>query len=140
MSAVVNDLEEERQGNVAAKRPRGSPTRFTPERQQKRVPLRELVNNDAGTSGRSPRSSLLLPSRLTYEIDNVNDESNSKKGWSDSEVKALVEFVLFYTNGETWPSHKHSAFWKSASEFVKNRGGMTNVYRSGKHNRLHELM
>lgn len=63
------------------------------------MPLRELVDslvdNDAGSSDRS--SLRLLPSRLTYETDNTTDESNSnncKKEWSDSVVKALVEFVL----------------------------------------------
>ena len=128
-----------------AKRPRGSPTQLTPERQQKRVPLRELVDNlvdnDAGSSDRS--SLRFLPSRLTYETDNATDESNSnnsKKGRSGSKVKALVEFVLFYANSDIWPSHKQEAFWKNTSEFVKIRGGMTNIYRSGTYNRFCVLM
>ena len=121
-SASVDDFSD--QESVVSKRPR-SPTRCSPQSQSKRVPLREIteVNNL-----QSPR---LLPSRLTYK-DESNKQLKSKVEWSNSELKALTEFVLFHTTGETWPSHKQVAFWKSAGEFVKNRGGVDSTYRSGK--------
>ncbi|XP_065893229.1 uncharacterized protein [Dysidea avara] len=135
MFALTSEQEGEgcpRRGHIVTKRPRSSPNQCTPERQQKRVPLRELANNDGSRDGSPLR---LLPSRLTYETENAKDESHrspkkTKEEWSDSELKALTEFVLFHTSGDTWPSHKQAAFWKSASQFLKNRGGMTNVCRS----------
>lgn len=110
------------------KRPRSSPTLLTPRRNEKRIPLRVLVASDATVAS-------LVPTTLTYETENgSNDGPNkTKEQWSICELKALTEFVLFHTSGECWPTHKHSAFWKSASEFVKSRGGAVNVTRSGKY-------
>lgn len=51
--------------------------------------------------------------------------------WSENEVKALVEFVLLYSNTVVWPTHKELEFWESAAEFVKNRVKSTSL-RSGK--------
>ena len=109
------------------KRPRGSPTLLTPRRSKKRIPFRELV-----ASGSTVAS--LVPTTLTYETEGgCNDgPTKTKEQWSESELKALTEFVLFHTSGESWPSHKQDAFWKCASEFVKSRGGALNVTRSGK--------
>ena len=116
--------------NSAQKRPRSSPTRRTPHRQQKRIPLRELTTDDDDAGRR------LLPLQLTYETENVSVESHnpptkSKEVWSDCELKSLTEFVLFHTLGDSWPSQKLNAFWNSASQFVKNRGGASNTCRSG---------
>jgi len=122
-SASVDDSSD--QESVVTKRPR-SPTRCSPQSQSKRVPLRDLAE---ANNLPSPR---FLPSRLTYEEVESNKQLKSKVEWSNSELKALTEFVLFHTTGETWPSHKQMAFWKSAGEFVKNRGGVDSIYRSGK--------
>lgn len=43
--------------------------------------------------------------------------------WSEQEVKALVEFILFHGTGSKWPATKNDAFWSKAASFVKERGG-----------------
>ena len=106
---------------------RGSPTLLTPRRSEKRILLRELVASDSTVAP-------LEPATLTYETEGgCNDgPTKTKEQWSKSELKALTDFVLFHTSGESWPSHKQDAFWTCASEFVKSTGGAVNVTRSGK--------
>ena len=53
-----------------------------------------------------------------------------KEQWSENEVEALTQFVLFYTSGEKWPAHKKTNFWTGASGFIQQRVG-TAVTRSG---------
>ena len=53
-----------------------------------------------------------------------------KEQWSENEVEALAQFVLFYTPGEKWPAHKQLNFWTGASDFIQQRVG-TDVTRSG---------
>ena len=125
MSSLASVDDSSDQESVVTKSPR-SPTRCSPQSQSKRVPLRDLAEANNLSSRR------LLPSRLTYKEVESNKQPKSKVEWSNSELKALTEFVLFHTTSETWPSHKHMAFWKSAGEFVKNRGGVDSVCRSGK--------
>ena len=127
MSFLASEDDSPNQEHDVSKRPR-SPTYCSPQSQQKRVPLRDLDENNSPP----PR---LLPSKLNYEEVESNKQSNSNVEWSDSELKALTDFVLFHTSGESWPSHKQVAFWKSAGEFVKNRRGVGNVCRSGMCNR-----
>jgi len=71
----------------------------TPHREQKRVALREILaaSNDLEPEGPEPRC-------LTYT--NVN----LKEKWSNDELKALVQFILFHSSGELWPSHKQEEF------------------------------
>ena len=131
LSGSEQDVEGSNNGqNSVQKCPRSSPTQHTPHRQQKRIPLRELATDNDDADNR------LLPLRLTYGTGNSSVESHnpptkSKEVWSDCELKSLTEFVLFHTSGESWPSHKLKAFWNSASEFIKNRGGASNTCRSG---------
>jgi len=114
-----SDTEVTTPKNAALKRPRGSPTVCTPHREQKRVPLREILaaSNDLEPGGPEPR-------RLTYKNVNV------KEKWCNDELKALVEFILFHSSGELWPSHKQEVFWNSTGEFVKERSGSSQC-RSG---------
>ena len=95
---------------------------------QKRVPFRKLVASDDRTIASS------VPTTLTYETEGgCNDgPTQSKEQWSVDELKALTEFIVFHTSGESWPTHKQDVFWKGASEFVKSRGGAVNVVRSGR--------
>ena len=48
-----------------------------------------------------------------------------------AEIGALIEFVLFYSKENSWPTHKRKLFWNSASEFTQTRAE-TSVCRSGK--------
>ena len=128
------------------KRHRSSPTLSTPHRAQKRVPLRELANHEARER--------LAPRRLVSTVPaTVNPDDNAsnsyttvsiflnyttmfvsivylKEQWSENEVEALTQFVLFYTSGEKWPAHKQSNFWTGASDFIQQRVG-TDITRSG---------
>ena len=76
---------------------------------------------------------LLAPLRTKRLISCAeNIYSDSKKKWTEQEVKALAEFILFHTPGDyKWPSHKQSIFWASASKFVEHRVKSPPVYRSG---------
>ena len=87
------------------KRQRGTPTFQTPHRLNKRLPLREAA--DLESSAR----------RLTFSADT----ETSQETWSDAELQALVEFVLFHGTGECWPTHKRTEYWKNAADFVKMR-------------------
>ena len=41
--------------------------------------------------------------------------------WSTEEVKALVEFILLNSTGNTWPAIKNMRYWDAAAEFVFHR-------------------
>ena len=100
------------------KRDRGSPTQQTPQRPRKRVSLREGVRSGELESAiLGPRSPLFPPA--------------SAGTWSSEEVKALVEFVLFHTDLNKWPTHKREGFWSGAASFVKKRSHAT-LRRTGK--------
>lgn len=105
------------------KRDRGTPTGHTPHRPKKRVSLREQEESglQSGKSGR--RLPLFTQTSLGT--------------WSVDEVKALTEFILFYTEVDKWPTHKREHFWKSAATFVQRRAHTTFV-RTGRN--LHKHM
>lgn len=46
-----------------------------------------------------------------------------REPWSEREVKALVEFILFHGTGDKWPATKNDSFWSKAALFVKQRTG-----------------
>lgn len=104
-----------KQSPRSRKRIRGTPTFETPHRPRKsqRVPLKEQGN------GQAYRRCLF-----------VQDKGEKSEPWSEDELKALVEFVLF--NSESWPTHKQYEFWNKAADFVRNRAS-TGHTRSGKY-------
>ena len=105
---------------VSKKHPRGLLTFCTPHRVRKRTPLRQQRTLD---------ENLLAPRVLSQSMEQSNSKVQEK--WSDLELQALTEFVLFHFEGEFWPAHKHEVFWNSASEYVHTRSG-NNVVRTGK--------
>ena len=38
-------------------------------------------------------------------------ESNEQVKWSQEEFKALISFLMLYTDGKSWIAHKDSKFW-----------------------------
>ena len=120
-----------------SKRPRGFPTLSTPHRQEKRVALRDLVNHEVNHEGRvqgdreDHGDTQPTPNLAPRRLISCRESSYSREKWSDEEVKALAEFVLFHTPGDKWPSLKQNAFWTSASEFVEQRVESSVVHRSG---------
>ena len=111
------------------KRPGSSPTYLTPHRREKRVPLRELVANNGSGVAATPRSLSQAFQCLDKTIGTSVVQPSKDEKWSDTEKKALVEFLLFHCTGECWPAHKNMEFWSSASDFVRTRSGCTT--RSG---------
>ena len=96
------DSKENTPKDVPFKHPRGSPTMYTPHQEQKRILLREsMAANNA-----------LEPRHLVYICVN-NSINNVKEKWCNDELKALIEFVLFHSSGEQWPSHRQAVFWNS---------------------------
>lgn len=41
--------------------------------------------------------------------------------WTDEELMFLVEYLLFYEVGDTWPTHKGPAFWDECSKYMLSR-------------------
>ena len=78
------------------KRPHGSPTGETPYSASKKRISRAKYSK--------------ARRNLTYESVDSNQKSMSRykalHDWSTEEVKALVEFVLLNSTGETWPATK----------------------------------
>ena len=107
---------------LTKKRLRSSPTLITPHRELKRIPFRQRVQNENFPRPRCLSQSFVPPTQ----------GSDKQEKWSDAELRALVEFVLFYSEGIKWPSHKREDFWNSAGEFVQTKAG-SSVCRSGKH-------
>ena len=76
----------------------------TPYRETKRIPLRQL---DQIRNSLSPRVLSQTFSRRSKK---------AKEKWTDAELKALTEFVLFHSGGDAWPAHK----WMSFGEELVN--------------------
>ena len=55
--------------------------------------------------------------------------------WSEDEIKALLEFLLFHGEAGAWPCHKRDAFWKGAASYVKICSKSSHE-RTGKHSVL----
>ena len=113
----------------ANKCPISSPTLLTPHREEKRIPLRDIANRFDPDSS-LPRISLRLEPRTLIRCE-PGTSRDSKEKWTDDELKALTEFILFHTSGESWPAHKQEAFWESAAKFLHQR--VDTVPRSGKY-------
>ena len=52
------------------------------------------------------------------------DCGRSVEPWTENEIKALVDFILFHGAGEKWPTTKNDTFWRKAALFVKERSGV----------------
>ena len=79
-----------------------------PQRNAKRTPLRERAHNS--TVHVAPRQR-----RLPFDQPSLVDEATQKpkEKWSDAEIEALVELVLFHSAADSWPTHKQDGFWCS---------------------------
>ena len=110
------------------KRPRSTPTFLTPMRPKKRVPLKEIA--DPGT---------VQPKWLAFQTttaadvdpdDDVPEHDCRGLGWSNAELRALVEFIMLHGTGESWPTHHRMRVWEAAASFIKTRAATTTA-RSG---------
>ena len=127
-----------RERGLSLKRTRSSPTFLTPSNPSKRrIPIR-LLHGKKDSSHRSRRrifadtedhasanSSFTLQDYAFGHYKRVSNDC-----WKDSEVKALVEFILFHSS-EKWPSHHQKNFWEAAAMYTKTRAH-TEQSRTGK--------
>ena len=126
-SSTLLYLAMETPKSETAKRPRGTPTFLTPITPKKRVPLKEIAN--PGT---------VQPKRLEFQTTDVAPLDNPDVpehdcrglGWSNAELRALVEFILLHGTGESWPTHHRMCVWEAAAAFIKSRAATTTA-RSG---------
>jgi len=129
LTKCANVMDEQRRIWVCTpeptieKRPRSSPTNLTPHRDPKRTPLR--VRLDCDGNQQSPRV-------LSESFDHPKRRAGTQDKWSNEEVKALTEFVLFHSEGNSWPTHKEELYWQSTSQFVHGRSGQS-FCRSGEY-------
>jgi len=93
------------------KRSRSSPMCLTPCQCQKRVPLRELAASPPNST------QCLKPRQFSYRSDSSHPV---KEKWTPAETSALIEFILFHTTGDRWPTHKQMVFWNDR-EYVQTR-------------------
>ena len=56
--------------------------------------------------------------------EQVKEKISTK--WSDQEVYALILFMMFHTDGQTWVTHKQSKFWEDAAKFVQQHSKSAN--------------
>lgn len=89
---------------MSEKRPRGSPTGYTPRQETKKRETRPPT----------------FKKRLSFNVSK----------WSDLECGALVEFVIANKGGEAWPFGKENQFWDAAADHIKQRTG-SEIHRSG---------
>lgn len=98
------------QRNAAGrKRSRGTPTFHTPVRPLKRVPLREIAQDNP----------LVVPPRRLVVPDPA--KVLTPAFWSKDEVKALIEFIHVNCKSDCWPSHHSMNMWTAAGSFVKSK-------------------
>jgi len=77
---------------------RSSPTLQTPHR---RIPIRQLYQYGNG---------LLLRVLSDNFCNRLSHRPKAKEKWTDAELRALTDFVLFHWDGNAWPAHKHEDF------------------------------
>ena len=72
-------------------------------------------------------SPIMLPQWILHQPRN---QAAPQDKWRDAEIKTLVEFVLFHSARDKWPSHKQDSFWSCASAglFVDKNSRATLVY------------
>ena len=60
------------------------------------------------------------------------DDKRASHPWSIEEIRALVAFLLLYSQGHSWPSrsNKEDAFWVEAGQYVQ-KAVKTKYCRSG---------
>jgi len=75
------------------------------------VALRDLINHEVNHEGRVQENAQPTPNLAPRRVISCRESSDSRGKWSEEEVKALAEFVLFHTAGDKWPLHKQIAFW-----------------------------
>ena len=118
------------------KRCRPSPSGATP--QQRRKSCRRTPLRPAGPSGPCPRTLSYSPTRDPSPVQLQEEEHRTGTSscvdlaaWTVAEMRALVEFLLFYTPNNEWPgTSKKLKLWSSAAKFVYQRTG-SQQQRSG---------
>ncbi len=51
-------------------------------------------------------------------------EHNRLPTWADEEISSLVNFIMLFTDGKQWPTHKNSSFWQEAGIYIQQEARM----------------
>ena len=97
---------------------------------KKRVPLKEI--DDPGTV-QPKQLERLFQTTAAADVDPDDDipvHDCRGLGWSNAELRALVEFIMLYGTGELWPTHHRMRVWEAVASFIKTRAATTTA-RSG---------
>ena len=63
------------------------------------------------------RGKILFPT--TAEAGTTVERKDHRVKWSDEECKALVAFLMLYTDGTYWVAHTDAKFWNQAGLFIQ---------------------
>ena len=75
-------------------------------------------------------SCILYCKACTIIVEGPARQSQFNK-WTDEEFQALISFLMLYTDGNSWPSHKDENFWDKAGAFIQQQL-QTNHCRTGR--------
>ena len=110
-------------GHETTKRPRSTPSFLTPMRPKKRVPLKEIA--DPGTM--QPKW-LVFQTTAAADVDpddDVPEHDYRSLGWSNAELRALVQFIMLHGTGESFPTHHRMRVWEAAASFINSASKCT---------------
>ena len=95
------------------------------------VSVRSLGIVDTPKSSRRRGVRPQLTGRVLFKEEDTSKSTRTLPEWSDEEFEALCSFLMLYTDGKSWPAHKHyRRFWKQAGLFIQQRS-KTSHCRSG---------
>ena len=94
----------------------------------------QLLESPKSTSCYLSANSNVVQSRLNHESKRrtLFPTDKFKLKWTDSEMYALVLFMMLHTDGKQWCAHKDTKFWNDAGVFVQLYSG-SSICRSGKY-------
>ncbi len=81
----------------------------------------------------TPRSSGVRTSRVRRKL--FEKAKKTQYPWSTEEMKSLISFVMLYSDGQSWMTHKDCRFWGEAGSFIQSRV-YTPYKRSGNWHRV----
>ena len=119
-----------------------SPTRMTPVRPTKRIPLQDILEESPDVSGKQRLSpvdltinSLCASAQLQLSFSEAypsseSHESTLRSHWSKDELLALVQFVIENGKDNVWATHQHANVWSVAATFIQRKVGTAHVRTS----------
>ena len=79
-----------------------------------------------------------LRSKQLKFSDSPQARARAMPEWSNEELQNVVQYILLYSDGTSWPAHKDMRFWDGAAKFIYTKGYTTHQ-RSGIHQYIHDV-